>query len=81
MEHQQNFIEEAEARGRFQGEVLTSLKDIKLTLEEMKMKHALQDTKIEQKAERNDVEDLKKRVWFFSGAASVAGALLGKLFG
>ena len=77
-------LEDAIARGRFEGEVLASLSDIKRVLDDMKLKHSSQDSKIDilynSKAERKDVEELKKKVWFLAGVASVLGALLSKLF-
>lgn len=73
-------VQEAVARGRFEGEVLTSLTDIKRVLGDMKEKHIAQDVKIDAKAEKEDVEQLKKRVWMLTGGAAVLGALLGKLF-
>lgn len=72
-------LEEARASGRFEGEVLTSLGDIKRVLEDMKAKHVNQDAKIDQKADRDDVESLKKRVWMLTGSASVLAIIIGKI--
>lgn len=80
-------IEDARERGRFEGQVLTSLSDIKSVLVSMDKKHTEQDVKIEGKASKedlieakNEIKDLNKRVWGFSGAASALAFIAGKIF-
>jgi flagellar biosynthesis/type III secretory pathway chaperone len=72
-------VTEAIERGRFEGQVLQSLSEIKSTLEKTDRKHVDFDTTIARKADRSDVEELKRRVWMMSGGAVVIGALLGQL--
>jgi len=73
-------VEDATNRGRFEGQVLQSLTDIKVTLEKMEKKHINYDEEFGKKADKQDVEDLKRRVWTMSGGAAVLGTLLSKLF-
>ena len=83
----QSRIDEAERRGRFEGRVLTSLDDIKKTLEEMAGKHVLLNNRLdrltESKADRVDVEVLKTMVYRMAGIAAVistvAGVLISKI--
>lgn len=55
-------IEEVRAQGEFQGMVRTSLLDIKTILNDMKEKHAIQDSKIEQKVDKTDFATILERV-------------------
>lgn len=79
MPEEEKRVQDAVERGRFEGQVLSTLSSIQMTLEEMKSKHGIQDSKIDEKAERSDVEDLKKKVYALSGASAILGALLSKL--
>jgi len=75
----QKQVDEALERGRFEGQVLTSLADIKTVLNQMDKKHTLQDEKIERKADKDEVEALKKRVWTMSGAAAALSTILSQI--
>lgn len=77
-------LEQAREDGRVQGMILQSLQDIKQTLEKMDKKHTEQDIKIDSKADRaeiitvrNDMEDVKKKVYMAMGGLAIANVALG----
>lgn len=79
-------IQDAKAQGRFEGQILTSLADIKRTLDEMKAKHAEQDAKIDSKVGngdfkeiKRDVEDLKKFRWILAGGLVILSLIFSKI--
>jgi len=79
-------IEAAVERGRFEGEVLNSLTDIKKALVDMGKKHVLQDEKIAAKVEKSDFKELRKVVdsllkwrWMSTGGGAVIGWVLSAL--
>ena len=70
----QNEINVARSQGRFEGEVLGALQDIKATVGEFKQSfrtHAEDDSKKFDGIERK-IDDLKKFVWMISGGLVVA---------
>ena len=80
MESIEKKIEAAIERGRFEGEVLGSLKDIKAVLSEMTKKHVLQDAKIDMKVDKSDFKELQKEVASLSRWRYIAmggGAVIG----
>ena len=80
-------ISEANERGRFEGQVLTSLVDIKRVLDDMKAKHAEQDAKIDGKVGngdfkeiKKDVEELKKFRWILAGGLTILSLIFSKVW-
>lgn len=76
----QRKIEDAKEQGRFEGKVLGALSDIKREMETMNAMHAVQNEKIEQKADKSELNELKKEVaglskWRYISTG--AGAMLG----
>ena len=86
MEGLRQQLEDAKASGKFEGRVLTSLKDIKRVLDDMTEKHASQDAKIELKVDKLDFLQLQKEVtslskWRYisTGAGAAIGWILSNL--
>jgi len=83
----QQKLQEAKELGRFEGQVLTSLQDIKRVLDDVKAKHAEYDQKLDGKTSkedftlvRKDVEDLKKFRWVLAGGLSILSLIFSKIW-
>lgn len=81
---EQNKIEEARAMGRFEGQVMTSLADIKGTVNEIKTKQNSQDVLISQKVDKTEIEafehrlrNIEKKLYIGTGILIAAQVIVG----
>lgn len=72
-------LQRAEQEGVFKGQILTSLNDIKRVLDEMRDKHTHQDAKIEQKADKADLEKQGVKLESLQRIAYIGMGILGTI--